>query len=73
MNFEIKWDDRAMDRVLAEAKREARRQVEDQLRRVRCPVHRGVPKLRFREVGDQWVWEIVDPCCEKLKEAVDRL
>jgi hypothetical protein len=72
MNFEFKWDDGAMDQVVAEAKLEARRQAEDQLGRIRCPVHGGAPKLNFSEAGDQWAWEVVDPCCDKLREAVAR-
>jgi hypothetical protein len=70
MDFEIKWDDRAFESVPQDAKRETQRNIERELESVRCPDHGTAPKLRFREAGTDWIWEIDNTCCVKLERAV---
>lgn len=70
VSFYIKWEADAVERMLKDARRDMRRDIERQLGGVRCPEHGTAPDLRFREVGGEWIWEVENPCCEKLADAV---
>ena len=69
LDFKIKFDERKFEKAVTE---EARKGVEDRVRRIRCPVHNRPARIRFTGSSRNLRW-MVEGCCQGLISRVIEL